>query len=230
MDEWIKLGSGGLTGATPLDVTTLIISLAVCFILNFILARVYIFTHSGYSYSKSFVHSIVFVGITIDLIMLIIGSNIARAFALVGAMSIVRFRNPIKDSRDLIFLFMSMAIGMATGTQFYAFAVIFAAFAVLVLLAFHYLDFGETPNRTCVLKVRMPETLMAEVEKVCGDTCSKTSVIAVDRWGGDSTMQDVIFEVSFRKRDTLKTVMEGLTALSREISVTVMVGESNVSV
>ena len=49
--------------------------------------------------------------------MLIIGSNIARAFALVGALSIIRFRNAMKETRDVGFIFLIMAIGMAVGTE-----------------------------------------------------------------------------------------------------------------
>ncbi len=168
MDEWIKQTLGSATATAPVEVTSLVISLLLAFCLVFILAKLYIYTHQGYSYSKSFVHTIVFVGITIDLIMIIIGSNIARAFALVGAMSIVRFRNPVKDSRDLIFLFMAMAVGMATGTQFYFFAIFFTGFASLIMLLFHYFDFGEAAREAMVLKVKIPEDLMPEVESVCG--------------------------------------------------------------
>jgi uncharacterized membrane protein YhiD involved in acid resistance len=63
--------------------------------------------------------------------MVIIGSNIARAFALVGAMSIVRFRNPLKSPKDLVFIFASIAIGMACGTFFYEYAVIFLIVFIL---------------------------------------------------------------------------------------------------
>ena len=73
-------------------------------VLTVVLAKVYMYTHRGYSYSKSFVQSTVLIGVTITLIMVVIGSNIARAFALVGALSIIRFRNPVKDSRDIVFI------------------------------------------------------------------------------------------------------------------------------
>jgi len=63
--------------------------------------------------------------------MVIIGSNIARAFALVGAMSIVRFRNPLKNPKDLVYIFASIAIGMACGTFFYEYALIFLVIFIL---------------------------------------------------------------------------------------------------
>src|SRR5210317_1203873 len=93
--------------------------------LNLVLARYYAYFNESYSSPTSVVETIVLVGIIITLIMVIIGSNIARAFALVGAMSIVRFRNPLKNPKDLTFIFGSIAIGMASGTFFYEYALLF---------------------------------------------------------------------------------------------------------
>ena len=118
MDKLITDSLRDLSLVPTLSVWDLVFALIVSAVLCMILAKIYIYTHSGHSYSRSFVHTQVFVGITIALIMLIIGSNIARAFALVGALSIIRFRNPVKDSRDVAFIFMSMAVGMAAGTKF----------------------------------------------------------------------------------------------------------------
>jgi uncharacterized membrane protein YhiD involved in acid resistance len=70
----------------------------------------------------------------VALVMLIVGSNIARAFSLVGALSIIRFRNAVKESRDVGFIFLTMAIGMAVGTRFYLLAGIAAAVISLVIL------------------------------------------------------------------------------------------------
>ena len=101
---------------TTMDV---LIVLSLSFILNMVIAVVYQKTHKGVSYSQSYVHTLVMMGVTISAIMLIIGSNIARAFTLVGALSIVRFRNAIKETRDVGFIFLTMAVGMACGTRFY---------------------------------------------------------------------------------------------------------------
>ncbi|MBT7953757.1 MAG: DUF4956 domain-containing protein, partial [Rhodospirillaceae bacterium] len=90
MDKLITDSLRDLSLVPTLSVWDLVFALIVSAVLCMILAKVYIYTHSGHSYSRSFVHTQVFVGITIALIMLIIGSNIARAFALVGALSIIR--------------------------------------------------------------------------------------------------------------------------------------------
>lgn len=107
------------------------VSLFLSLILNLILAKFYEYFNDSYSNPTSVIETIVLVGIIITLIMVIIGSNIARAFALVGAMSIVRFRNPLKNPKDLVYIFASIAIGMACGTFFYEYAIIFLVIFII---------------------------------------------------------------------------------------------------
>ena len=93
MDELIRELT--LPGGTTHPVTAMLLLVAVTlsFLLCSLLARAYLGTHSGVSYSKSFLQTIVLMGVTVAVVMLIVGSNIARAFSLVGALSIVRFRS-----------------------------------------------------------------------------------------------------------------------------------------
>ena len=119
MDELLKdlERTGHLTSSLSFfDVTT---ALCLSFALSLVIAWIYRATHQGVSYSQQYVHTLVLMGTVVALIMLIIGSNVARAFALVGALSIIRFRNAVKETRDVGFIFLVMALGMAVGTRFY---------------------------------------------------------------------------------------------------------------
>ena len=82
---------------------TLVISLS--FLLSLVIGWVYKNTYQGVAYTQSYVHTLTLMTMVVAVIMLIVGSNIARAFALVGALSIVRFRNAVKDTRDIGFIF-----------------------------------------------------------------------------------------------------------------------------
>src|SRR5690349_14534541 len=113
------------------------ISLALAFILSAIVGWVYRATHRNVSYSQSYVQTLVILGMLISLIMLVVGSNIARAFALVGALSVVRFRNAIKETRDVGFIFLVMGIGMACGTRFYVLAIVATVAICLVIVIMH---------------------------------------------------------------------------------------------
>ncbi|HET9667109.1 MAG TPA: DUF4956 domain-containing protein, partial [Desertimonas sp.] len=104
-----------------LDVT---LAMLIAFVGCAVIGLTYRTTHRGVSYSQSYVQTLVLMGMVIALIMLVVGSNIARAFSLVGALSIIRFRNAVKETRDVGFIFFAMAIGMAAGTRFFLLAVI----------------------------------------------------------------------------------------------------------
>ena len=159
MDEFIKQLTAGSATGTGFGIWETFAALFLSFVLCLIVAYFYRQTHRGLSYSVSFVHAMIIMGVTVSVIMLIIGSNIARAFTLVGALSIIRFRNPVKDSRDVAFIFLTMAIGMAVGTGFYLTALIFtisAAFMVYFLARF---QIGATSSREVLLKLLAPATV-----------------------------------------------------------------------
>ena len=90
---------------------------------------------------------------SLSLIMIIIGSNIARAFALVGAMSIVRFRNPIKETMDLVYIFSAIAIGMAIGTGFLYLAVTYLVVFVGYLFFVKFSGFGARSVSLSVIRM-----------------------------------------------------------------------------
>ncbi|GAA1611436.1 DUF4956 domain-containing protein [Actinoplanes couchii] len=132
------------------------IALSLSFVLSAFIAWVYRFTHRNVSYSQSYVQTLVILGMLIALIMLVVGSNIARAFALVGALSVVRFRNAIKETRDVGFIFLVMGVGMAAGTRFYTLAVVAAvAISLIILVMFRFNWFAANVQRQ-VVKVQIP--------------------------------------------------------------------------
>ena len=99
--------------------TQIIFNLLLSFLLGLLISLVYKKTHKGLSYSQSFMVTNVFVTVIVCMVIMIIGNNLARAFALVGALSIIRFRTVVKDTKDTAYIFWSLASGMATGTGSY---------------------------------------------------------------------------------------------------------------
>ena len=85
-----------------LDIVTVMV---LSFVLSTFIGWIYKITHRGSSYTQSFVLTLVMNSMIMALIMMIVGSNIARAFSLVGALSIIRFRNAVKETRDVGFIF-----------------------------------------------------------------------------------------------------------------------------
>ncbi|GGN05769.1 hypothetical protein FHR83_001448 [Actinoplanes campanulatus] len=132
------------------------IALSLSFVLSAFIAWVYRFTHRNVSYSQSYVQTLVILGMLIALIMLVVGSNIARAFALVGALSVVRFRNAIKETRDVGFIFLVMGVGMAAGTRFYTLAVVAAVAISLIILVMYRFNWFAANVQRQVVKVQVP--------------------------------------------------------------------------
>jgi hypothetical protein len=132
------------------------IALTLSFVLSAMIGWVYRYTHRNVSYSQSYVQTLVILGMLISLIMLVVGSNIARAFALVGALSVVRFRNAIKETRDVGFIFLVMGVGMAAGTRFYTLAVVAAIAVTLVILLMYRFNWFAANVQRQVVKVQVP--------------------------------------------------------------------------
>ena len=126
---------------STVEVTVLCLLLA--FVLGQVIAWTYAATHSGLSYSRTFTQSLVLLTLIVSLVMLVIGNNIVTAFGLIGALAIIRFRNVLKDTRDTSFVFLSLVIGMAVGSERFLTAIIGTAGLVLVVPYMHYTAFGS---------------------------------------------------------------------------------------
>jgi uncharacterized membrane protein YhiD involved in acid resistance len=145
------------------------LALALSLLCSVVVARLYRYTHQAPGYSQSFTQTLVLTSLVTTLIMIVIGSNIARAFSLVGALSIIRFRNAVKETRDVGYIFFAMAIAMAAGTRFYGVALLATAFIACVMLAFSLLDFGASREGSeRILRVDLPPG--SEVEATLGET------------------------------------------------------------
>jgi uncharacterized membrane protein YhiD involved in acid resistance len=150
--EFAQIADMGAAVSTIQMITCLLVS---C-LLSAIVAKVYQLTYKDASFSPAFMQTLVICGMVIGAIMLVIGSNIARAFSLVGALSIIRFRNAVKDPRDVAFIFLVMAIGMACGTGFYHIAVTLTAISCATILVMGKLNFGANRLEEKVVKIQTP--------------------------------------------------------------------------
>lgn len=143
-----------LTG--EFSVLDIVIVMTLSFVLSAFIGWIYKITHRGTSYTQSFVFTLVMNGMVVALVMMIVGSNIARAFSLVGALSIIRFRNAVKETRDVGFIFFTMAIGMAIGTKFYLLAVVAAVVISLMIVLMMRFDWFARDMASQILRVQIP--------------------------------------------------------------------------
>tara|TARA_B100001123_G_C15269695_1_gene1009815 strand:+ start:53 stop:736 length:684 start_codon:yes stop_codon:yes gene_type:complete len=121
----------------------MLFNLGISFMVGMVISWIYKITHRGLSYSQSFVLTIVFVTLITSMVIMVIGNNLARAFALVGALSIIRFRTVVKDTKDTAFVFLGLAAGLAAGTSNYFLAISGTAIISAVAIILYYTDYGS---------------------------------------------------------------------------------------
>ena len=111
------------TSANPTAIMVLY-TMLLCFLLSTAIGVTYVKTYRGLSYSRNFVHSIILSSMDAAVMMLSIGDRLARGLGMIGALAIIRFRTSFKDPKDIIFMFASLAAGIACGVCSYVIAII----------------------------------------------------------------------------------------------------------
>ncbi len=141
---------------TELDLMDIVLVIFWSLILGFIIAFTYRMTHSGISYSQNFTQCLVLISMIVAVIMLIVGTNIARALAFVGTLSIVRFRNSVRDSRDLGFIFFIVCISIICGIRFFPIAMIATVVGCGLIFLMNFTQFGQNDSEMSILEMCLP--------------------------------------------------------------------------
>ncbi len=127
------------TNSANLSIRSIFIVLAAGLLIGAVIYATYWATYRGVAYNARFNVSLVAILEISVVIMLMISSNIVISLGMVGALSIVRFRTAIKDSRDTVFIFWAIAEGLSVGSQNFKLALITTVFISMILLGFHFL-------------------------------------------------------------------------------------------
>ena len=107
----------GPGGGGDFSAESTLLALLLAFVLGQVIAWVYAWSHSGLFYSRSFTQSLVLMTLVVSMVMYVIGNSIITAFGLLGALALIRFRNVLKDTRDTVFVFIVLVVGMSVGSQ-----------------------------------------------------------------------------------------------------------------
>ena len=200
-------------------------ALSLAFVLSLVIGWVYRATHRHVSYSQSYVQTLVILGMLVSLIMLVVGSNIARAFALVGALSVVRFRNAIKETRDVGFIFLVMGIGMACGTRFYSLAAIATVAICLVVYLMHRFNWFHLNVSRQVVKVQVPpdEDRSAEITDVLVAHTSEFELVSMESVRG-GTLTELLYTVRLKRGKEPGELLSALRERTSGQRVTILTG------
>lgn len=128
--------------AAPTNVPAILLGLLVAFAGGHAIAWVYMLTHSGLSYSKAFVNSLVVIPTVVSLVMTVLSNNLVTAFGLMAVFAIVRFRNILRDTLDTSYILVVIVIGMAAGTFKFSTAIIGCLLTIAIMVYLWATAFG----------------------------------------------------------------------------------------
>ena len=182
-----------------LSLESIIFNVLVSAVLGMFIFVSYMITHRGTIYSKKFNASLVVMTVLTGTVMTVIGNNIALSLGMVGALSIVRFRTAIKDSRDTIYIFWTVIAGICCGVGDYLVAAIGSAVTFLILLI---LGLIKNDNRMLII-IRGSRSRQSAIQAHMFSTFKHKAILRVRNTDEDNV--EFIYEVSVNQ---LKRVEE----------------------
>mgnify|MGYP000665249902 CR=1 FL=1 len=135
-----------------LSVVRILLTLGLAFLIGMYIFAIYRKTFSGVMYSKNFGVSLVMLAMITSFIILPFTSNLTLSLGMVGALSIVRFRTAVKDPIDTVYMFWSIAVGIALGAKFFLPAILASAVIGVLMLLLSGMRFRSTMPYLLVLR------------------------------------------------------------------------------
>ena len=139
-----------------------LIVIGASIVLGFIISLAYMYTHKKEGYAPGFTLTLIMLPVIISIIILLVGNNVARAFSLAGAFSIIRFRSAPGDPKDIAYVFFTLAVGLSCGMGYVGYGFIVTVILCAVMIILDKLKFAMPKTKSMKLKILVPEDLNYE--------------------------------------------------------------------
>lgn len=196
------------------------IAIGTAFIIGFIIAAVYMFMCKKEGYQKNFIIGLAMLPAVVAVVILLVGSNVARAFSMAGAFALVRFRSAPGSAKDISIVFFTMAAGLACGLGYVTFAAVFTVVMLLVLIGATLMGFGDRRADRKQLKITIPENL--NYSSVFDDIFDKyTSEYRLERvkTANMGTMFELTYDVRLKDNDKEKQFIDELRVRNGNLNI-----------
>jgi hypothetical protein len=201
VDPLLRALEGSNRWFADYSLESIVLSLLLAFVLGQVVAWIYAWSHSGLSYSRSFTQSLVLMTLVVSLVMWVIGNSIITAFGLLGALALIRFRNVLKDTRDAVFVFIALVVGMAIGSQRYMTAIVGTIAVGLVVLYLKVTAFGTQGRFDGYLTCRFAgHADRVELVRLLQRFCRAAKRVS-SRQSGDEEGAEWIYQIGLRDRE-----------------------------
>lgn len=144
----------------------LFVALGTSLLLSLFIALVYHNTHRGLNYEPSFLNTLALIAPIVALVMFFIRGDLVLSLGLVGSLSIIRFRTPIKDSRDMAYLFWAISVGLGCGTGNWTLALMATIFIAIVTFLLYIFEYGYPKHSDFVMVITGSDTPSGDTESV----------------------------------------------------------------
>lgn len=192
----------GLTKISPIEI---ILNLSLSFFVALFIFYIYKKTFQGVLYQKSFNISLIAISMVTTLIIMTISGNLILSLGMVGALSIVRFRTPIKDPIDLVFIFWSITVGIANGVGQFNISIIGSLLLTIVLLFMNRKKEADQQPYLLIMQLlpnQDPTTLIETIEKSTDRFIIKSQTLTINS-------REITAEIRLNSRDiNLLTILE----------------------
>jgi hypothetical protein len=210
----------------PTNVPMLALGLVLAFLTGQIIAWIYMWTHSGLSYSRTFVNSLVVIPMVVALVMNVLSNNLVTAFGLMAVFAIVRFRNILRDTLDTTYLLAVIVLGMACGTMKFATATLGVVVIGFVLYYLHLTGFGRRLRYDLIVNLHWARPLSELPDlRACFDRHTIRPMLASQRAHEGYLGTDLSYRLRMRDPDRLEELLSELREIPGVSRVTGMKAE-----
>ncbi|MEA3326316.1 MAG: DUF4956 domain-containing protein [Chloroflexota bacterium] len=191
-----------------------IFSMVLAAIIGIVISQIYKKTQRGMNHEITFMSSLVVLAPIVTLIMLFIEGDIIVSLGLIGSLSIIRFRTAIKDTRDMIFLFWSVAVGLGAGTYNWSVVVIGSIIILSVIFILYLLKYGKSQNMDYILVVISNSSVnYEEIDEIINKFAIQSNVRSQEIQNDTS---ETVIELAFKSPNAIE--FEQLTKQLYELS------------
>jgi len=209
-------------GSAPANWPAMLLGLLLAFACGHLIAWIYMLTHSGLSYSRSFVNSLIIMPVIVALVMMVLSNNLITAFGMMAVFAVVRFRNILRDTLDTTYVLTVIVIGMATGSQKFTSAILGCLLMALALIYLWYTSFGSRHRYDLIVNMHWSRSVkeLLELKRVL-DRHSWKAHLASQRSHEGYEGTDLSYRLLLRdsnRAEDLMTELRQVTGVSRVTS------------
>lgn len=195
--------------------------MAAAVIIGLVIGITYMFACKKSGYNKEFIVGLVLLPAIVSVVIMLIGSNVARAFSMAGAFALVRFRSAPGNAKDIAVVFFAMASGLACGLGYITFAVIFTVVIILVSVTLSITNFADKNAGKRQLRITIPENLnYTHVFDGIFDNFLSSKEVTKVKTTNMGTMFELTYIIEMNKDINEKEFIDSLRVVNGNLNIT----------